>query len=334
MSSPLGARRSLWRIAILLVLLTLPSFAAGDDDPRKPEPTASPAIKGERGPASDWIQATGTLEPEEVVDVSPHVNGVVQRFGVAPHDRSKPVDFGTAVDEGTVLLYLDPTLYRLQVERAQAALNRARAEIAPKAALLDQLQRVQQDLQKRSAQGSVPSSEVDAVGGKLELARAEKKVAEAEVAVAQVDLKAAEANLAFCEVKSPIKGILIDRRINLGQMASSSVNAPSLFLIARDLRHLQVWASVYERDAPACRPGQKATFTVEAFPAKIFKGVVEQLRLNAAINQNRVTYTVIIKVDNPDLVLKPYLTAYVHIRTGERKDAGLTPDTSGAAGDR
>ncbi len=108
----------------------------------------------------------------------------------------------------------------------------------------------------------------------------------------------AEKNLGYCTIKSPVKGIIIDRRVNVGQTVVSSLNAPSLFLIAKDLRRLQIWVSVNEADIGNIYPGQDVTFTVDSYPADVFHGNVGQIRLNATMTQNVVTYTVVVNVDN------------------------------------
>jgi HlyD family secretion protein len=138
-------------------------------------------------------------------------------------------------------------------------------------------------------------------------------VAAAEAALAQKKavLKEAQLKLSYTTIKSPIAGVVIDRRVNVGQMTSVGPNAPSLFLIAKDLRRIQVWASVDEADIGRIHVGTPVRFTVDACPGKTFRGKVDQIRLNATMTQNVVTYTVVIATDNPDGRVLPYLTAKV-----------------------
>ena len=119
----------------------------------------------------------------------------------------------------------------------------------------------------------------------------------------------AQINLGYCTIKSPVKGVIIDRRVNIGQTVVSSLSAPSLFLIAKDLKRIQVWVSVNEADIGSISPGQPVTFTVDAFPNQVFQGRVGKIRLNATMTQNVVTYTVEVNTNNDDGKLLPYLTA-------------------------
>src|SRR5438128_1546660 len=153
-------------------------------------------VSMERGDLLATINATGTVEPEEVIDVGAQVVGQIRSFGRDPRDSSKLIDFGSPVEEGTVLAQIDDSVYASQVE----------------------------------------------------------------------------ISLGYCTIRSPVKGVIVDRRVNVGQTVVSSLNAPSLFLLAKDLRRLQIWASVNEADIGNIHPGQKVTFTVDAFPNQKFQG--------------------------------------------------------------
>lgn len=141
-------------------------------------------------------------------------------------------------------------------------------------------------------------------------------------------MKQAEINLDWTRIRSPVKGVIIDRRVNVGQTVVASLNAPSLFLIAKDLKHLQVWVSVNEADIGKIRKEQAVRFTVDAFPGEVFAGKVAQIRLNATMTQNVVAYTVVVTTDNPDGKLLPYLTANVQFEVGRRKDVLLVPNAA------
>src|SRR5262249_7938018 len=135
--------------------------------------------------------------------------------------------------------------------------------------------------------------------------------AKANTLVSQAAVDKAQRNLDFCTIKSPVDGVIIDRRVNIGQTVVASLNAPSLFLIAKDLTKMQVWVAVNEADVGRIKPGTPVTFTCDSFPGHEFSGTVVKVRLNAAMTQNVVTYTVEIETENPDQVLLPYLTANV-----------------------
>ena len=150
---------------------------------------------------------------------------------------------------------------------------------------------------------------------------AEASVATAAAAVAQSKalLKQAETKLGWTSIRSPVKGVIIDRRATVGQTVVGSLNAPSLFLIAKDLRRIQVWASVNEADIARIRENQAVRFTVDAYPNDSFQGKVAQIRLNATLTQNVVTYTVVVAVDNADQKLLPYMTANVRFEVGHAR---------------
>src|SRR5437870_2788359 len=141
-------------------------------------------------------------------------------------------------------------------------------------------------------------------------------------------LRRARTNLDYCTSRSPVKGVIVDRRVNVGQTVVSSLNAPSLFLIAKDLTRIQVWVSVNEADIGNIHPGQPVTFTVDAFPNQIFHGQITKIRLNATMTQNVVIYTVEVTTDNPDGQLLPYLTANVRFVTGSRHSVFVVPNAA------
>ena len=152
------------------------------------------------------------------------------------------------------------------------------------------------------------------------VAEAELKQAEAQKQVAEAALVKAERNLSYCVITSPVDGVIIDRRVSVGQTLVSSMSASSIFLIATDLRKMQVWVSVNEADIGSIKPGMKVLFTVDAFPDREFSGVVHKIRLNATMSQNVVTYVVEVTTDNSDGVLLPYLTANVKFIRAEAKN--------------
>jgi HlyD family secretion protein len=178
-------------------------------------------------------------------------------------------------------------------------------------------------------------ADFDAARSDYEVAKANLAVGQAAliqaknlVAQAEATWRRARQNLSYCTIVSPVKGVIIDRRVNIGQTVVSSLNAPSLFLIAKDLTRIQVWVSVNEADIGQIRPGQPVTFTVDAYPGKVFHGRVGKIRLNATMTQNVVTYTVEVNTDNSDGKLLPYLTANVKFIVGECRHALLVPNAA------
>ena len=274
-----------------------------------------------RGDLQATIDATGTIEPEEVVDVGVQVAGRISSFGEDPRDPKRPISYGTPIEEGTVLAKLDDALFKARQAQARANLAKAEADVEQSEAKLRQAQR-ELDRQKRMQQrgpGITSQQDFDTALANFEGAQAALAVSRGSVAVAKADLEEASVNLGYTTIRSPVKGVILDRRVNIGQTVVASLNAPSLFLIAKDLRRMEIWASVNETDIGAVHPGQGVKFTIGAFANETFHGRVTQIRLNASMVQGVVTYTVVIEVDNPDGKLLPYLTARLRFEVEGRQ---------------
>ncbi|MEW6386972.1 MAG: efflux RND transporter periplasmic adaptor subunit [Thermodesulfobacteriota bacterium] len=293
-----------------------------------------------RGDLVASISATGTVEPEEVVDVGAQVAGKIVAFG--KDKQGNPIDYGSQVEPGMVLAQIDDALYAADVSQAKAQLaqakanvQRAEADLGQLKAKLYQAERDWRRAQKLGPSDALSQSDYDAALSAYEVAKANVNVGQAAVvqakdAVAQAEatLRRASQNLDYCTIRSPVKGVIIDRRVNIGQTVVASLSAPSLFLIAKDLTRLEVWAAVNEADIGNIRPGQPVTFTVDAHPGINFQGVVEKIRLNATMTQNVVTYTVQVDTDNSDGKLIPYLTANLKFMVAEHKDVLLVPNAA------
>lgn len=283
----------------------------------------------QHGTLTATISATGTLEPEEVVDVGAQVAGMIKAFGQDPRDSTKSVDYGTLVEPGTVLARIDDAVYKSQVAQAKANLQRAEADLLQYQAKVKQSQRDWERAQSLShSSGAISGLDYDTALATYESAKSALAVGQAAVAQAKASLEQVEINLGYCTIQSPVKGVIVDRRVNTGQTVVASLNAPSLFLIAKDLAKMQIWASVNEADIGQIQPGQDVRFTVDAHPDQVFKGVVAQIRLNATMTQNVVTYTVVVNIDNADSKLPPYLTANLQFQVGQKKDVLLIPNSA------
>ena len=234
------------------------------------------------------------------------------------------------IDDVTYLADLD--VAKAQFAIAEAAVASARAN-ATKAEV--DLERETKEWERAKALGvgiAQSQSDYDAAeaaykgaDAQLGIARASVASAVAQVVQAKAAVEKAERNLGYCTISSPVDGVVVDRRVNLGQTVVSSMSASSLFLVAKDLRTMRIWASVNEADVGGVRAGQGVSFTVDAFPGRTFRGVVRRVRLNATLSSNVVTYTVEIDVDNADLTLLPYLTASVEFETEAVRDALAVP---------
>jgi HlyD family secretion protein len=317
------------QLPFLLLFVLLPAGLAFADEPARG--SAKPVYRTERvtrGTVVAIVGATGTVQPADVIGVGAQVTGRVVKFGADPKDPKKTVDYGTQVEEGTVLAQLDPARYEARVAKAKADLDRTRAELLLAEARLKQAERDGQRAQKLLERKSISQEEYDGIQGALEVAKASVAVSKTGIIQAEADLRAAQINLDYTTIKSPARGVIIDRRVNLGQTVAASQSAPSLFLIGKDLKRLQVWAAVNEADIGQVQKGQAARFSVAAFPDETFTGVVGTIRLNGAMTQNAVTYTVEVDVDNADGRLLPYLTAQTQIVVATRKDVLLVPNAA------
>jgi HlyD family secretion protein len=269
------------------------------------------------------ISATGTVQPEEVIDVGAQVAGQIREFGIDA--EGKPVDFGSEIEAGTVLAKIDESVYLADLSEAKARLAQAQASESEAKARLTQATNDWKRAEQLGPSEALSKSEFDGYRAAFDVAGATLKVAAAAVLQAQAGVDRAERNLGYCTIKSPVRGVIIDRRVNIGQTVVASLSAPSLFLIAKDLTKMQVWASVNEADVGKIRSGQPVSFRVDALPNDIFRGEVRKVRLNASMTQNVVTYTVEVSADNSEKKLLPYLTANVRFEIASAKGIVLVP---------
>ena len=293
-----------------------------------------------RGDLHVTISATGTVQPEELVDVGAQVAGKIVSFG--KDDSGKVIDYGSSVEVGTVLARIDDELFAADVAQAEAQLAQARAglerteaDLLQLQARLDQATRDWNRARKLGPSEALSQSAYDAALSAYEVARANVSVGRAAivqsksgVAQAEASLRKALQNLAYCTIKSPVKGVIIDRRVNIGQTVVASLNAPCLCLVAKDGRCLQVWVAVNEADIGNIHPEQRVVFTVDAFPGETFEGTVGKIRLNATLTQNVVSYIVEVNTDNASGRLLPYLTANTRFIAEERHDVLLVPNAA------
>ena len=275
-------------VRILILLLVLGALSWGGvsyfSHPSTP-PTLFRTVEIQRGNITETISATATIEPEEVIDVGAQVAGQIDTFG--KDENGKTIDYGSVVKAGTVLAQIDDSLYKAdelsaksQLEQADAGVTRSIADLAQLQATLDKAEADWNRAQKAGkGSGMLSEEQFDTYKAAYETAKANVGVGKAEidqakgaVVQAQAALDRAEKNLGYCTITMPVDGVIIDRRVNIGQTVVSSLNAPSLFLIAKDLTKLVVWASVNEADIGNIHEGQVANFTVDAFPGQTSVG--------------------------------------------------------------
>ncbi|GBC84197.1 Macrolide export protein MacA [bacterium HR11] len=256
----------------------------------------------ERGPLRVTVTATGTLSAITTVQVGTQVSGTIARIYV---------DFNDRVRKGQVLAELDKRPLIAALNDAEAAYERALAEVRQTERNLERAKRL-------LAQNLIAQADYDAALSNYETAVANLKSAEA-------NLSRARTNLFYATITSPIDGVVVSRNVDVGQTVAASFNTPTLFVIANDLRKMQVLANVDEADVGRVRVGQSVTFTVDSYPDRVFHGRVEQIRLQPTVNQNVVTYTVVIDAPNPEGLLLPGMTANVTILVAEKPDVVKVP---------
>jgi HlyD family secretion protein len=284
------------------------------------------AIK--RGDLLSTISATGTVEPEEVVNVGAQVCGLIVAFGDDPHAPCKSTDYCTVVEKDAVLARIDPTFYESALEQAEATLQNSEANLLQLEAKLRKAEREWKRAESLLSQKAIADTDYDTALSEYESAQANVAAGKAMIRQNKASVKTARINLGYCTIKSPVCGTIIDRRVNIGQTVVANLNAPSLFLIAKDLSKMQVWASVNEADIGRLRLNMAVRFTVDAYEGQTFSGKVTQIRMNAQMTQNVVTYTVIVTTDNSDGKLLPYLTANVQFEVEKKSQVLLVSNAA------
>jgi len=282
----------------------------------------------QRGDLLSTISATGTVEPEEVVDVGAQVAGLILEFGPDPRSPNKLIDYGSVVEKGTVLAKIDPTTYEAALDQAEAALLKSQADLLQLEAKWEQAAQEQKRAESLRANKAIADTDYDTAIANAKSAKANVAVGKATIRQNEASLRMAKTNLGYTIIKSPVRGVIIDRRVNVGQTVVASLNAPSLFLIAKDLRRMQVWSSVNEADIGRIQVDMPVRFTVDAYPGQTFLGKVTQIRMNATMTQNVVTYTVVVTTDNTSGKLLPYLTASVRFEVERRSKVLLVPNAA------
>lgn len=259
----------------------------------------------DRGDIQRSISANGTLNPTIQVSVGTQVSGTVKLLHV---------DFNSKVKAGQILAELDPALLDAAAAQSRASLASAQAQQAQAEASFNRSQRLFQ-------QGFISRSELDSSQQTLAVARAAVKTASAKV-------RADEVNLRYSVIRSPIDGVVVARNVDVGQTVAASFQTPTLFLIAKDLRQMQIDTNIAEADIGAIRIGQPVRFSVDAFGEREFRGEVRQIRLNPSVQQNVVSYNVVVGVDNESGMLLPGMTAHVKVLAERKTDVVRVPNAA------
>jgi HlyD family secretion protein len=284
--------------------------ARGSDTPRYQ------TVAVTRGSIVDAIEATGTLEPVDPVQIGSQVSGTVVSLGT---------DFNQQVKKGQVVAVLDPALLQAQVEQSQATVTRLQAEVErARIQVVDAQQKLARS-QALAKESLIPAQDLDAAAILRDANQAALKSAQANLVQAQASLEQSRVNLGHTIIKAPDDGVVLSRSVEIGQTVAASMQTPTLFVIARDLKTMRVNASVDESDIGRVKEGQNVTFTVDAYGQEVFTGKVTEVRLQPVVTSGVVSYPTVIEVPNPALRLKPGMTATVSIEVARQDDVLRVP---------
>jgi HlyD family secretion protein len=340
------SRKSIISAAVVIAVLTAGAAAYGWWGARNAAPGYRLG-KVERGGITATVSASGTVNPVTVVQVGSQVSGQLKEVYV---------DFNSAVKKDQVIARIDPDSFALRVNQAMADVEAARATVltqrANVAALHAEVSRArvgladaEREFQRNKTlheKNFVSAAALDKAEFSYRTAQEQVKVAQAQLAVGESQVRNVEAlvkqrdsqlsqskvDLERTTIRAPVDGIVVEKAVEPGQTVAASLQAPKLFVIAQDLRRMQVDTSIDEAEVGRIREGQQATFTVDSFPGRIFRGTVGQVRKAALVVQNVVTYTAVIATSNPDLELFPGMTANVRIVVDTRENALKVPNAA------
>lgn len=264
-----------------------------------------------RGSIVSSISATGKLSAVETVDVGTQISGTVTKVYI---------DYNSVVKEGDLIAEIDPATLQADVDQTRANLMAAQADLMNANAVLEKAQSNFNRTKELAAKDLIAAADVDADKSAYNVAKAQVTAAEAKVAQSRASLSKSEINLGYTKIYSPVDGVVVAKNVDEGQTVAASYQTPSIAEIARNLAEMQVEVNVDEADIGGVKEGQRATFTVDAFPAQTFTGQVTQVRLSPTTTDNVVTYTVIVRVANDEKILMPGMTANVALLLEERND--------------
>jgi HlyD family secretion protein len=302
-----------WSIALGLIVVSALGYFLWRRQPDRP---AYVTAEVTRGPVTRTITTTGAVDPVITVEVGAYVSGTIQACYC---------DYNTQVKAGQLCAKIDPRPYQVVVDQDAANLSNAQAQLKKDQASLTYARVSYARDQGLLDHGIVSRDTVDNDKSTYDQAVAQVKVDESTIQQRAASLHAAQVNLDYTNIISPVDGSVVSRNITIGQTVAASFQTPTLFLIAQDLTKMQVDTNVSETDVGNAKVGQKASFTVEAFPGRTFWGTVSQVREAPITVQNVVTYDVVVSVDNPDFALLPGMTANTRIITEERDDVVRVP---------
>ena len=309
-------RRRGWLYAVLTLAVMIAAIAGYQwyaASPARIDYTTVPATAAD---LTIEVSATGTLQPLNQVDISSELSGVV---------RSVSVNENQQVRKGDVLAALDTAKLQVQIERAEASAKAAAANLENATVTLKENESALVRAAALTKRGMATDQSLEAAAATRDRAKAALDSAEANLAIARADLKAQQTDFAKSTIYAPIDGIVLTRSVDPGQTVASSLQAPVLFIIAADLRNMELKAAVDEADIGAVKPGQHARFTVDAFPERPFNAQIRDISYASVTTDGVVTYDARFDVDNGELLLRPGMTATVSVVTKQAKGVLTVP---------
>ena len=302
---PASRRRLLWLLPLIVVLVAGFFAVRG-----RHEALRYATVPAGRGDIVDVVGATGLLQAVITVQVGSQVSGTISWLGA---------DFNSTVKKNQVVAKLEPSSFQARLNQAAANLASAKANVDRSQAAIDDAKQKYERAQELAKQQLVPESDLETARATYQSAVAQHQANKAAVKQAEASLNQAQVDLDHTVITAPVDGVVLARNVDIGQTVAASFTAPVLFVIANDLTHMQVNASIDEADIGRVRAGEDVTFGVDAFPDDTFRGRVEQVRLQPVTTQNVVTYNTISSVDNQSLRLMPGMTATVSVIVRKRE---------------
>ena len=305
--------RKVGAIAVAIVAMGGGAAFYGLNATDAPTVVSSPVTRGD---VVQKVEATGTVQPVDSVEVGAQVTGTIKTLGAT---------FNSEVRKGQVLATLDPASLQAEVDQARANLVRLQAQYEQAKVALEDASIKLARAERLSKDQLIAQADFDVARVTRDGAQAALKSADAQVVQARASLAQSQVALQHTVITSPTDGIVLARNVEVGQTVTSGLQTPTLFVIARDLGTMQVSASVDESDIGRVAKGQPVTFTTDAYAGNVFTGTVSEVRLQPVVTQNVVTYTTIITVPNPGAKLKPGMTATVEIESARVTDTLRVP---------
>jgi HlyD family secretion protein len=307
--------RLIWLVAVGLVVLFFLYRCTNVADAAPDYQTAVAEV----GTVVSRVSTSGSMQAVVTVDVGSQVSGRIQELYA---------DFNSPVKKGQIIAKIDPSLFQASVVQAEANVTAARANVTRLKVAAEDAERQARRATEVYEQRLISETERDTAVSNARGARASVEQGEGQLAQSRASLEQARTNLRYTDIRSPTDGVVISRAVNVGQTVAASLSAPVIFTIAQDLKKMEVHTNVAESDIGRLKPGMRVSFTVDAYPGQPFRGAIRDIRNAPQVVQNVVTYDAVIDVDNPDLKLKPGMTATVSVVTDRTSDVLTVPNAA------